>query len=76
MPGWLQAFTAHQAVSYAAGAVRALTVGGPAATAVVSTLAWSVGILAVFATLAIRHCPRTSVRWPDASPNGERRDQL
>ncbi|HEY1331151.1 MAG TPA: ABC transporter permease [Actinomycetota bacterium] len=53
MPGWLQAFATHQPVSAAASAVRALMVGGPTAHYVWQTLAWDVGILAVFAPLAV-----------------------
>lgn len=53
MPGWLQAFAAHQPVSVTVAAVRALCVGGPTATNVLEALAWSVGILAVFGPLAV-----------------------
>lgn len=54
MPGWLQAFANHQPVSAAATAVRALTVGEPAATNVWHSIAWDLGIIAVFAPLAVR----------------------
>ena len=54
MPGWLQAFADHQPVSAAAAAVRALMVGGPTATDVWHSIAWNLGILAVFAPLAVR----------------------
>jgi ABC-2 type transport system permease protein/oleandomycin transport system permease protein len=53
MPGWLQVFAAHQPVTYTVNAVRALILGGPAATAVIGSLVWSAGILVVFAPLAI-----------------------
>lgn len=51
MPGWLQAFAAHQPVSYTAEAIRALVLGGPVATYVWQSLAWLAGIIAVFAPL-------------------------
>ena len=54
MPGWLQAFATHQPVSATTSAVRALTVGGPTATYVWQAIAWCVGILVVFAPLAVR----------------------
>ena len=53
MPGWLQAFAAHQPVSVTASAVRALFLGGPTASLVFQSIAWSVGILLVFAPLAV-----------------------
>jgi ABC-type multidrug transport system permease subunit len=59
MPGWLQAFANHQPVSLTVNAVRALTLGGPTGTAVWEALAWIVGILVVFATLAVRLYRRT-----------------
>jgi ABC-2 type transport system permease protein/oleandomycin transport system permease protein len=62
MPGWLAVVAAHQPVSYTADAVRALLIGGPAAGAVVGSLAWTAGILAVFAPLAIRRYRRVSLR--------------
>ena len=54
MPSWLQAFAENQPVSITAEAVRALTVGGPAASLVLKSLAWDVGILLVFGTIAVR----------------------
>ena len=54
MPGWLQVFAEHQPVSATASAVRALTLGGPAAGDVIASIAWSVGIIAVFGTIAVR----------------------
>jgi ABC transporter DrrB family efflux protein len=59
MPGWLQAFANHQPVSLTVNAVRALTLGGPTATSLWEALAWIVGILVVFATLAVRLYRRT-----------------
>jgi ABC-2 type transport system permease protein/oleandomycin transport system permease protein len=54
MPGWLQTFAANQPVSVTADAVRALMLGGPTTAHVIQSLAWSAGILAVFAPLAVR----------------------
>jgi ABC transporter DrrB family efflux protein len=53
MPGWLQVWADHQPVSVTASAVRALVIGGPTTSYVVQTLAWCVGILAMFAPLAV-----------------------
>jgi ABC-type multidrug transport system permease subunit len=54
MPGWLQAFGTHQPADALVTAERALVLGGPAAHDVVISLAWSGGILLVFALLATR----------------------
>ncbi|MBA2427040.1 MAG: ABC transporter permease [Actinobacteria bacterium] len=53
MPGWLQVFAEHQPVSVTASAVRALVLGGPTTSYVLQSLAWSIGIVAVFAPLAV-----------------------
>jgi ABC-2 type transport system permease protein len=58
MPGWLQPFAAHQPVSVTASAVRALVLGGPTASLVLQSLAWSAGIVLVFAPLAVRRYRR------------------
>ena len=58
MPGWLQGFAEHQPVSVTASAVRALALGGPTAEYVLQSLAWSAGILLVFAPLAVRRFRR------------------
>ena len=62
MPGWLQPFATYQPVSVAVDAMRSLMLGGqfhdPAK--VVGSLAWSVGIVAVFAPLAVRVYRRTA----------------
>ncbi|HUF58281.1 MAG TPA: ABC transporter permease [Actinomycetota bacterium] len=58
MPGWLQVWAEHQPVSVTASAVRALVLGGPTAGLVWQSLAWCVGILAVFAPLAVRRYRR------------------
>ena len=54
MPGWLQAFAAHQPVSVTASAVRSLVIGGPVLTDALQSLAWCAGILVVFAPIAVR----------------------
>ena len=53
MPGWLQAYNDVQPVSVTVNAVRALALGGPTLTPVLQALAWSAGIVAVFAPLAV-----------------------
>jgi ABC transporter DrrB family efflux protein len=58
MPGWLQVFAEHQPVSVTASAVRALVLGGPTADYVLQSLAWSVGIILVFAPIAVRRYRR------------------
>lgn len=54
MPGWLQAFAAHQPVTAVVDAVRALVIGGPVAGPVLGALAWIAGILALFVPIAVR----------------------
>ncbi|MCA1832094.1 MAG: ABC transporter permease [Actinobacteria bacterium] len=59
MPGWLQAFAAHQPVSVTASAVRSLMCGdacraGSAVTNSFQAVAWCIGILVLFAPLAVR----------------------
>jgi ABC-2 type transport system permease protein/oleandomycin transport system permease protein len=58
MPGWLQAFARHQPVSTTASAVRALVLGQPATWYVEQSLAWLLGILIVFAPIAVRRYRR------------------
>lgn len=53
MPGWLQAFAAHQPVSATVDAARALLVGGPTAGHVVAAFAWIAGVLVLFAPMAV-----------------------
>ena len=66
MPGWMQPVAANQPFTLMVGAVRALTVG-PGAGAllghspewfVIRALAWTVGIIAVFAPLSARRFAR------------------
>lgn len=58
MPGWLQVWARHQPVSAVADAVRACMLGGPTATKVLISLAWSFGIALVVAPIAIRRYKR------------------
>jgi oleandomycin transport system permease protein len=53
MPGWLQAWVKVNPLTHAMDACRALLLGGPAAAPVITTLLWSVGLLAMFAPLAV-----------------------
>jgi ABC transporter DrrB family efflux protein len=67
MPGWLQAVAEHQPITAMVNAVRALVLGDPALAGVdgstghwvLLALAWTVGIVAVFAPLAVRRYRRT-----------------
>jgi oleandomycin transport system permease protein len=54
MPGWLQAWVNLNPVSHLTDAVRALLTGGPVAQDALIAVGTSVGILAVFAPLAVR----------------------
>jgi len=62
MPGWLQAFAKNQPVSVAIDAVRSLVLGGQYASTekVLASLAWSIGIIAVFAPVAVRRYRRAA----------------
>jgi ABC-2 type transport system permease protein/oleandomycin transport system permease protein len=53
MPGWLQPWAEHQPVSVVCDAARRLTLGLPATSSTLQALAWIVGIVAVFAPLAV-----------------------
>ncbi|GGO80006.1 ABC transporter permease [Wenjunlia tyrosinilytica] len=53
MPGWLESFTKINPLSNLADACRNLVNGGPVAHSVWITLAWSIGITAVTAPLAV-----------------------
>ncbi len=52
MPNWLRTFADAQPVTHVADALRALSHGGPASSAVVASILWSGGVLVVAATLA------------------------
>jgi ABC-2 type transport system permease protein len=58
MPDWLQPFAEHQPVSVTASAARALTLGTPATSYVLQSLAWVAGILLVFVPIAVRRYRR------------------
>jgi len=60
MPGWLQAFANHQPVTYTVDAARGLVLGLPAGGDVLASIAWSVGLVAVFAPLAVRRYRRAA----------------
>ena len=53
MPGWLQAFAAHQPVTATVDALRALCLGGPTTRPVLEALAWIAALLAVAVPLAV-----------------------
>jgi ABC transporter DrrB family efflux protein len=53
MPTWLQGFATHQPVSETATAVRQLVLGGVTAADLLQAIGWAVGILLVFAPLAV-----------------------
>jgi len=58
MPGWLQAYARNQPVTVVVDACRHLMIGTPGS--VPRALAWSVGLLAVFAPLAVRKYRKAS----------------
>jgi oleandomycin transport system permease protein len=53
MPGWLQAFVKVNPMTYLTQAERALLNGGPTATPVLRSVMWAVGIVVIFAPLAV-----------------------
>ncbi|MFE3188786.1 ABC transporter permease [Nocardia sp. NPDC059240] len=54
-PGWLQPVVRAQPMSCAIEAMRNLALGGPVATPILQTLAWSAGLATVFGALAVRN---------------------
>ncbi|HVF20838.1 MAG TPA: ABC transporter permease [Mycobacteriales bacterium] len=60
MPGWLQAYNNVQPVSVAVEAARALALGGPTLVPVLQTTGWIVGLVAVFAPLAVARYRRSA----------------
>jgi ABC-2 type transport system permease protein len=60
MPGWLQPWVKNQPVSVVCNAARDLTLGLPAGSDSLKALAWIVGIVAVFAPLAVRKYRKVS----------------
>jgi ABC transporter DrrB family efflux protein len=62
MPDWLQSFAENNPFSTMVDAIRALFVGGPAGSDVWGSVAWCVGLIAVFGTLAVRRYRLAVVR--------------
>jgi ABC-2 type transport system permease protein/oleandomycin transport system permease protein len=60
MPSWLQAFAEINPFTAVVDAIRALWLGAPAGDSIVLAIGWTVGILAVFAPLAIRRYRRVA----------------
>lgn len=68
LPGWMQPIAAHQPIAIMSNAVRSLALGNPAAAGlghttaywVVLTLAWTAGLVAVFAPLVALGYSRSS----------------
>ena len=58
MPGWLQAFAAHQPVSVVVDACRHLMVGGQGSP--LAAMAWIIGMLVVLVPLAVRKYRKAS----------------
>ncbi|WP_067861128.1 ABC transporter permease [Nocardia shimofusensis] len=53
-PTWLQDVVANQPMSTAIDAMRGLSYGGPVAEPLLKTLAWTIGLIVVFAWPAVR----------------------
>jgi len=53
LPGWLQAFVKGNPMTFLTEAERGLLVGGPVAVPVIRTLLWSLGLVVVFAPVAV-----------------------
>lgn len=53
-PDWIQPIVRAQPMSCAIEAMRGFLLGGPVATPLAQTVAWSVGLLAVFGAFAVR----------------------
>jgi len=60
MPGWLQVFANHQPVTVIVNAARDLVLGQPVGWGVAASVAWSLGIVAVFGPLAVRRYRRAA----------------
>jgi ABC transporter DrrB family efflux protein len=58
MPGWLQAWVKVNPVTHVVDATRALMLGGPVTAPLLKALAWMIGIVTVFAPLAVRRYRR------------------
>lgn len=53
MPGWLQVFTMNQPLTKATDAVRGFLLGTPDYTSTWQTIAWSLGLIAIFFPIGI-----------------------
>jgi ABC transporter DrrB family efflux protein len=62
MPSALQAFAEINPFTVVVDAMRALWLGAPAGNSVWGAVAWSVGLVAIFAPLAVRKYRRTAAR--------------
>jgi len=60
MPRFLRDYANHQPVSATANAIRALVLGGPTLSHVLVALAWSLGIVTVFAPFAVARYRQTA----------------
>ena len=60
MPGWLKVFAENRIVPVTIDAVRALSRGGPTTTPVLRSLAWTVAIVVVSGSSAVRRYRRTA----------------
>lgn len=58
MPGWLRTFAEINPMTAVVDSVRALMIGGPALTPVLTAVAWSTGLTLVFAPLAVHRFRR------------------
>ncbi|KWX04672.1 ABC transporter [Carbonactinospora thermoautotrophica] len=62
MPGWLRAFAENQPITAFIEAVRALLLDRPVGSSVAITLAWTIGVLCVFAPLSVALYRRVTTR--------------
>lgn len=62
LPSWMQGFAEYQPVSVTVTAVRGLTMDYPVGNSAWLSLAWSIGILAVFVPFAVRKYRRAAAR--------------
>jgi ABC-type multidrug transport system permease subunit len=53
LPDWLQVWVRLNPVTHLVDAVRALMIGGPTTAPVTQSVLWAIGIVAVFAPLAV-----------------------
>jgi len=60
MPGWLQAYAKHSPVTVMVDTLRAWFDGRPAGSSAWQSLAWSIGLIVVFAPIAVARYRRRS----------------